>query len=108
MAVLPIPSIPGRPPPPPPPPPLTHAPTLRLATLPRQHTTQQYSDTETASIPLHSRDVLRGSKSVTLKDLGPQFSYKGVFLVEYAAPLIVYAAFYHGREWIYPAIFSNT
>ena len=30
-----------------------------------------------------------GEASVTVRDLGPQFSYRGVFVVEYAGPLVI-------------------
>ncbi|XP_076659798.1 very-long-chain enoyl-CoA reductase-like [Halictus rubicundus] len=53
------------------------------------------SDSDT----LKSLSVTDGGK-LYLKDLGPQISWKGVFLVEYAGPLILYLWIYQ-RPWIF-------
>jgi hypothetical protein len=37
--------------------------------------------------------VLNGTTSIHLKDLGPQFSYRGVFLIEYGGPILIVLAF---------------
>jgi very-long-chain enoyl-CoA reductase len=37
-------------------------------------------------------DILRKGVTITVKDLGPQFSYRGVFLVEYGGPLVILLA----------------
>lgn len=51
------------------------------------------------SVTLSSVNLQSGSK-VYVKDLGPQVSWSGVFLCEYAGPLIVYLWVYQ-RPWIF-------
>lgn len=47
---------------------------------------------------LKSLNIQDGGK-LYVKDLGPQISWKGVFLAEYAGPLVVYLWAYQ-RPWI--------
>ena len=44
---------------------------------------------------------LREGAKLYVRDLGPQISWKGVFLAEYAGPLFVYMAFYARPSFIY-------
>jgi very-long-chain enoyl-CoA reductase len=44
---------------------------------------------------------LREGAKVYVKDLGPQISWKGVFLAEYAGPLFVYLFFYTRPSFVY-------
>uniref|UniRef100_U5EW85 very-long-chain enoyl-CoA reductase n=1 Tax=Corethrella appendiculata TaxID=1370023 RepID=U5EW85_9DIPT len=44
---------------------------------------------------------LRDGAKLYCKDLGPQISWKGVFLAEYAGPLFVYLLFYQRPSFIY-------
>jgi very-long-chain enoyl-CoA reductase len=37
--------------------------------------------------------VLRDAKEIYAKNLGPQFSYRGVFLIEYGGPIAIMLAF---------------
>lgn len=53
------------------------------------------SDSDT----LKSLNISDGGK-LYFKDLGPQISWKGVFLVEYAGPLFLYLWIYQ-RPWIF-------
>lgn len=64
------------------------------------------------SATIASLNIVDGSK-VFVKDLGPQISWRFVFLVEYLGPLVVYLLFstrpwliygYETEEWV----FSNT
>ena len=36
-------------------------------------------------------EIFRGGVTITVKDLGPQFSYRGVFIIEYGGPLLIMA-----------------
>lgn len=36
-----------------------------------------------------------------MKDLGPQFSYRGVFIVEYLGPILIMLAFASRPEWLF-------
>ena len=53
------------------------------------------SDSDT----LKNLSISNGGK-LYFKDLGPQISWKGVFLVEYAGPLFLYLWIYQ-RPWIF-------
>lgn len=53
------------------------------------------SDSDT----LKNLSISNGGK-LYLKDLGPQISWKGVFLVEYSGPLFLYLWIYQ-RPWIF-------
>lgn len=44
---------------------------------------------------------LKNGDTVVFKDLGPQVPYAGVFLAEYAGPLLCYLPFYFTRQAIY-------
>lgn len=48
---------------------------------------------------LKTLGISTGGK-IYVKDLGPQISWKTVFIVEYAGPLFVYLAMYQ-RPWIF-------
>lgn len=49
---------------------------------------------------LKSLNVAAGGK-IYVRDLGPQISWKGVFLAEYAGPIFVYMLFYQRPSLIY-------
>lgn len=38
-----------------------------------------------------------------VKDLGPQFSYRGVFIVEYLGPIVIMAIAAARPAWLYAA-----
>ena len=44
-----------------------------------------------------------GEATVIARDLGPQFSYRGVFIVEYAGPIFLMLLFFSRPAWIYGA-----
>lgn len=41
--------------------------------------------------------------AIAVKDLGPQFSYRGVYLIEYAGPLVIMAVYAARPAWVYGA-----
>lgn len=47
---------------------------------------------------------IRGGSQIYLKDLGPQISWKGVFLVEYTGPLVLYLVTYCRPALLYGAV----
>ncbi|XP_001847824.2 probable very-long-chain enoyl-CoA reductase art-1 [Culex quinquefasciatus] len=55
---------------------------------------------------VQSLGISSGGK-LYVKDLGPQISWKGVFLAEYAGPIAVYMLFYQRPSLIYGAAASN-
>lgn len=55
---------------------------------------------------LESLNVISGAK-IYVKDLGPQISWKGVFLAEYAGPIFVYLIFYQRPSFIYGNLHST-
>lgn len=50
---------------------------------------------------LSSDHVLADGTVLVFKDLGPQISWKTVFLIEYLGPLLLYPLFYLQPRWIY-------
>lgn len=52
-------------------------------------------------VALRSDDVLADGEGILFKDLGPQISWKWVFVLEYLGPLLLYPMFYMKPEWIY-------
>lgn len=55
---------------------------------------------------LQSLNVSSGGQ-LFVKDLGPQISWKGVFLAEYAGPIFVYMIFYQRPSFIYGSAAAN-
>lgn len=45
-------------------------------------------------------DVKNGN-TIAVKDLGAQFSYRGVFIVEYLGPILIMLAFASRPEWLF-------
>ncbi|CAI6260153.1 unnamed protein product [Periconia digitata] len=44
---------------------------------------------------------LRNKSAIDVKDLGPQISWRTVFVIEYLGPLLFHPIFYYGRSLIY-------
>lgn len=51
--------------------------------------------------PLDTDVVLLDGEGVLFKDLGPQISWKHVFVLEYLGPLLLYPLFFLQPSWIY-------
>lgn len=45
---------------------------------------------------------LTDTATIVVKDLGPQISWRLVFIVEYIGPLLIHPAIYYLRDYIYP------
>ncbi|KAF2131211.1 synaptic glyco protein SC2 [Dothidotthia symphoricarpi CBS 119687] len=52
------------------------------------------------SVTVHETG-LRNRSAVDVKDLGPQISWRTVFIVEYLGPLLIHPLFYYSRSLIY-------
>ncbi|KAK4049129.1 3-oxo-5a-steroid 4- dehydrogenase [Microbotryomycetes sp. JL201] len=46
--------------------------------------------------------------SLEIKDLGPQISWKTVFLIEYAGPIFIHPAFYYAQKLFYRKTFEHS
>ncbi|CAG8754552.1 4782_t:CDS:2 [Gigaspora margarita] len=57
--------------------------------------------------PLKEYDITNGD-NVVLKDLGPQISWKMVFLIEYLGPLLIHPIFYYFKSQIYGENFEHS
>ncbi|KAJ7577093.1 3-oxo-5-alpha-steroid 4-dehydrogenase-domain-containing protein [Mycena floridula] len=59
-------------------------------------------------VKLQDLDLKEGSE-LTVKDLGPQISWRTVFLIEYVGPMVVHPIFYHLSQVFYgkPVIHSK-
>ncbi|RIB05632.1 3-oxo-5-alpha-steroid 4-dehydrogenase-domain-containing protein [Gigaspora rosea] len=57
--------------------------------------------------PLKEYDITNG-ENVVLKDLGPQISWKTVFLIEYLGPLLIHPIFYYFKSQIYGENFEHS
>ncbi|KAF9976772.1 3-oxo-5a-steroid 4- dehydrogenase [Actinomortierella ambigua] len=51
---------------------------------------------------------IKDGDSVTFKDLGPQISWRTVFLVEYAGPLFIHPIFYYLQSLFYGQTFEHS
>jgi very-long-chain enoyl-CoA reductase len=52
---------------------------------------------------LRAAGIADAASAVEVKDLGPQFSYRGVFIVEYAGPIAIVAAYAMRPAFLYGA-----
>jgi len=51
---------------------------------------------------------LKDGDTVEVKDLGPQISWKLVFLIEYLGPLLIHPALYYGGNFLYRQDFEHS
>ncbi|KAG0264809.1 3-oxo-5a-steroid 4- dehydrogenase [Actinomortierella ambigua] len=51
---------------------------------------------------------LKDGDAVTFKDLGPQISWRTVFLVEYGGPLVIHPIFYYLQQFWYGKTFEHS
>ncbi|KAJ8113381.1 hypothetical protein OPT61_g4476 [Boeremia exigua] len=53
-----------------------------------------------AGVTIHQTG-LRNKSAVDVKDLGPQISWRTVFIVEYLGPMLIHPLVYFARPWLY-------
>ncbi|KAI9295554.1 hypothetical protein K502DRAFT_337518 [Neoconidiobolus thromboides FSU 785] len=51
---------------------------------------------------------IKDGAQISLKDLGPQISWRTVFLVEYLGPILLHPLFYYGQEVFYGTKFEHS
>lgn len=57
--------------------------------------------------PLSQQDAVVSAKQILVKDLGPQLSWRGVYVIEYAGPIAIHLAFPALRKYIYKGVSAD-